>query len=38
MRLTLTTGEVAVKVAIVAEEATAVGVEATGVAAATDRT
>jgi hypothetical protein len=31
MRLTLTTGEMAVKVAIVAEEATAMGVEATGV-------
>ena len=42
MRLTLTTGEMAVKVAIVAEEARAMGVEvmdaeATGVAAATDR-
>ena len=47
MRLTLTTGEMAVKVAIVAEEATGMGVEATGVevmdaeatgvAAATDR-
>jgi hypothetical protein len=47
MGLTLTTGEMAVKVAIVAGEATAMGVEATGVedmdaeatgvAAATDR-
>jgi hypothetical protein len=42
MRVTLTTAETAVKVAIVAEEATAMGVEvmvaeATGVAAATDR-
>ena len=47
MRLTLTTGEMAVKVAIVAEEATAMGVEArgvegmdaeaTGVGAGTDR-
>lgn len=31
MRLTLTAGEMAVKVAVVAEEATAMGVEATGV-------